>query len=103
MFIYSSVVFQEGYTGKSALRKYFCMPCQANFTSVFAWEEHRKSAAHVEKAGDGDAAATATETPPAAGTTESGETTKEGEGETERYSAHSLVQVHFSLLFTGRA
>ena len=29
------------------------MPCQTDFTSVFRYEEHRKTKAHAEKVGDG--------------------------------------------------
>ena len=60
--------FQEGYTGKSAIRKFYCMPCQTNFTSVFRFEEHRKSKEHAQKAGEEwkDPGAKVAETPAAA-------------------------------------
>ena len=59
------------------------MPCQTNFTSVFRFEEHRKSKEHAEKAGEDwqDPGRKAAETPAAAGasTSESTDTSKEGD------------------------
>ena len=55
------------------------MPCQTNFTSVFRFEEHRKSKEHAEKAGEdwkdpGKAAET-----PAAAVAATSDGSKEGE------------------------